>query len=119
MIQELWTPTGATHLGLAPVGRNVETGGKVVTHTFMLKGKDKFGVEHKERVEILADDSVSQAHVEEMMGNAAEAFIEKLRTKYTKRPPTPEERKEIGHALEDFRRQAVKRVKSTNRKIYY
>ena len=119
MIQELWTPSGAVHFGAALVGRNVETGGPIVTHTFMLKGKDKFGVEHKERVKILADDNVSQAQVEEMMGNAAESFMEKLRTKYDKRPPTPEERKEIGHALEDFRRQAARRAQSTNRKIYY
>ena len=119
MLKDLWTPAGATYRGAAPAGLNAETGGKISSHTFTLKGKDRFGVEHREQVKILADDSVSQAHVEEMMGNAAEAFMEKMRTKYDKRPPTPNERKEIGRALEDFRRQAAKRVLSTNRKIYY
>ena len=119
MTMDLWTPAGATYKGAAPAGLNAETGGHIVTHRFVLKQKDKFGVEHATRVEIMADNDVSQAHIEEMMGNAAEKFMEQVRTKYNKRPPTPGERKEIGKALNDFRSQAIRRSQSTNRKIYY
>ena len=75
-------------------------------------------MEHATRVEIMADSGVSQAQIEEMMGNAAEKFMEEVRTKYNKRPPTPEEKKEIGKALNDFRSQALKRSRSTNKRIY-
>ena len=53
------------------------------------------------------------------MGNAADSFAEEVRTKYTKRPPTAEERKEIGRALNEFRKYARQRIQSTNRKLYY
>ena len=89
MLNNLWIPAGATYKGAASAGLNAETGGHIVTHRFVLKQKDKFGVEHATRVEIVADDEVSQAQIEEMMGNAAEKFMEEVRTKYNKRPPTP------------------------------
>jgi len=119
MATELWTPAGSANLGVAPVGGNAETGGRIIAHTVVLKAKDKFGVEHKQRLKVLADDTTSQTHIEEMMGNAADSFAEEVRTKYTKRPPTAEERKEIGRALNEFRKYARKRIQSTNRKLYY
>ena len=119
MIQELWTPKGATYHGVVPLGMNNETGGQIVSHSFMLKAKDKFGREHSTRVEILADDSMSQNQIEEMMGNSAQSFLEEVRTKYDKRPPTVEERKQIGKALNDFRISAAKRRERTNVVRYY
>ena len=119
MATDIWTPSGTIPLGVTPVGRNAETGGTIVAHTIVLKATDKFGVVHKQRVKILADNTTSANHVEEMMGNAAESFAEEVRTKYTKRPPTAEERKEIGRALNELRTYAKKRIKSTNHKIYY
>ena len=119
MIQDLWTPAGTIPLGVAPVGHNAETGSTIVAHTVMLKAKDKFGKEHKMRVQVLADKDTSQAHIEEMMGNAAESFVQEVRDKYNKRPPTELERKEIGRAINEFRKYASKRITSTNRKVYY
>ena len=119
MLKDLWTPAGAIYQGIAPAGRNVETGSNIVTHRFVLKKKDKFGIERKTAVTIVADEDTSQAQIEEMMGNAAESFVEKVRTKYDKRPPTASEKKEIGKALNDFRTRAIKRLQSTNRRIYY
>jgi hypothetical protein len=119
MTTELWTPAGTVHVGAAPVGRNVETGGKIVAHRFTLKAKDKFGVEHKTKVQILADDTTSKAHLEEMMGNCAEKFMQEVREKYDKRPPTPEEHKEIGRALNEFNKHMKLRRESTTGKIYF
>ena len=119
MASDLWTPAGSAHLGVAPVGDNAETGGKVIAHTLIVKVKDRFGVEHKQRVKILADETTSPSQIEEMMGNAAENFAADIRAKYTKRPPTAEERKEIGRALGEFRAYARKRIQSTNHKLYY
>ena len=119
MINELWTPQGSAPSGVAPVGYNAETGTKIFKYSVLLKAKDKFGVEHKQRVDVLADESDSQAHVEDMMAQAAETFLEEVKTKYQKRAPTQEERKEIGKALNEFRTYALKRRQSTNNKIYY
>ena len=55
MLRELWTPAGSSHLGVAPVGGNSETGGRIIAHTVVLKAKDKFGVEHKQRLKVLAE----------------------------------------------------------------
>ena len=119
MVTDLWTPTGTVPLGAAPVGHNAETGSPIVAHTIMLKATDKFGKEHKMRVQVLADKDTSQAEVEDMMGNAAERFVQEVRDKYNKRPPTSEERKEIGKALNDLRQYAQRRIASTSRKIYF
>ena len=119
MIKDLWIPQGSVPLGAAPVGNNAETGNGIVKYSVLLKAKDKFGVEHKQRVEVLADESDSQAHVEDMMAQAAETFLEEVKTKHQKRAPTKEERKEIGKALNDFRSYALRRRESTNNKIYY
>ena len=85
----------------------------------MLRAKDKFGREHKTRVEILADEDTSSTQIEEMMGNAAESFMEEVRTKYDKRPPTQDEKKQIAQALEAFRVSATKRRERTNKVRYY
>jgi len=54
-----------------------------------------------------------------MMGNAAERFVQEVGEKYNKRPPTAEERKEIGKALNELRQYANRRIASTSKKIYF
>ena len=119
MVTDIWTPTGTALVGVIPVGHNGETGSPIVAHTIMLKAKDRFGKEHKMRVQVLADKDTSQAQVEEMMGNAAENFVREVREKYDKRPPTEGERKEIGKALNDFLQYRTRRRDSTSNKIYF
>ena len=116
---DLWTPQGVVPVGTTLVGGNKETGSGIVSHRFTLKAKDKFGVEHVTRVEILADKDTSKEQVEDMMANSAEAFVKEVREKYSKRRPTADEKKEIGKILEDFRKQAIKRKESTNNTLYY
>ena len=118
-IVDLWTPAGATYRGVASAGRNADTGGHVVTHRFMLKQKDKFGIEHKTTIAIVADESVSKAHIEEMVGNAFESWLIDVRMRHNKPAPTPEQRKEIGKILEQIRVNRNKRRGSSNNKIYY
>ena len=119
MIQELWTPTGTVRLGTDPVGRNVETGSRIVSHQIRVEAKDRWGKVHKQIIRVLADDETSQAEIEEMMGYATENFVAEVRTKYTKRPPTEDERKQIGKALNDFLKHRTKRRESTTGKLYF
>ncbi len=119
MVNEIWKPQGAVPFGAAPVGNNAETGKKIFRYSVILKAKDKFGVEHTQPITVVADESDSQAHVEDMMAQAAETFLEDVKARHQKRAPTPEERKEIGKAMNDFRNYALRRRESTNRQIYY
>jgi len=45
--------------------------------------------------------------------------MQEVREKYDKRPPTVEERKEIGRALNEFNRHLRRRKASTTGKIYF
>ena len=118
-MQELWTPTGAAYNGIVPVGRNAETGSRIVTHQLRVEAKDRFGKVHKQIIRVLADDETSQAEIEDMMGHAAESFVAEVREKYTKRPPTADERKQIGKALNDFLKHRTKRRASSSNRIYF
>ena len=122
MIQELWTPSGAEFIGSASAGvngRNVETGGIIEVCQFVFKYPDQFGVEHRQKTLIPRDASISRAHVEDMAAQAYENFINECKMKYTKRPPTAAQKKEIGKALNDFRNHAVRRRESSRGKLYY
>jgi hypothetical protein len=119
MLRDLWTPTGATYNGITPVGRNAETGSRIVTHQIRVEAKDRFGKVHKQIIRVLADDETSQAEIEEMMGNATENFVAEVRKKYTKRPPTEDERKQIGRALNEFLKHRTKRRASSSNKLHF
>ena len=119
MQKELWTPQGTVPLGSSPVGYNAETGSQITRHTLLVKAKDDFGKEHATRIIVLADGDTSKAHIEEMMGKAAESFKDQVREKYSKRPPTAQEKKEIGKALNEVRKHMRKRNESTTGKLYF
>ena len=119
MERDLWTPRGTVPLGMAPVGHNAETGKTIVRHTLLVSAKDDFGVTHKTRIIVLADPDTSNAHIEDMMGKAAEKFKDQVREKHSKRQPTVAEKKEIGRALNDIRTHIRKRRESTTGKIYF
>jgi len=122
MIQELWTPSGAEFIGSASAGvngRNVETGAIIEVCQFVFKYTDQFGVEHRQKTLIPRDASISRAHVEDMAAQAYENFINECKQKYTKRAPTAAQKKEIGKALNEFRKYAIKRRGSSRRKLYY
>ena len=119
MATELWTPAGTAYNGIIPAGRNVETGSQVVSHQMRVEAKDRFGRVHKQIIRVLADDETSQSEIEEMMGYATENFVTEVREKYTKRPPTEDERKQIGHALNEYLKNRTKRRDSTSNRIHF
>jgi hypothetical protein len=119
MATELWTPVGTAYNGINPAGRNMETGSQIVSHQIRVEAKDLFGKVHKQIIRVLADDDTSQSEIEDMMGHAAENFVTEVREKYTKRPPTEDERKQIGKALNEYLNNRTKRRESTSNKIYF
>jgi len=118
-MQELWLPEGGRYINSTPLGRNRETGGTIVSNQMEVRFTDQFGKLHKQLILVLSDEFTSQAEVEDQMGYAAENYIRDAKQKYNKRPATPEEMKEAGKALEDFRVHRNRRAESTNNKLYY
>ena len=119
MLKDLWTPAGVDYQGIAPAARSKETGLVIELCTFEFKYTDQFGVVHRTKAIVVRDSSMSEAYVEDLAAQSYESFLIECKQKYTKRRPNGAERKEIGKAIEDFRKSAVKRRQSTNNKIYY
>lgn len=116
MVTELWTPKGSTLVGSVAGGRNAETGASIVVHTFRFHDKE---TGRSTIVKIPADSSISQAHIEDMAAHALEGWLAEIRASKRKRKPTPEQRKEIGRVLDEFRQYASRRRQSSNGLLYY
>ena len=113
---ELWTPQGSVLTSSVTGGNNAETGESITIHTFHFHDKESG---RRSVVKIPADSSVSQSHIEDMAAQAFENWLTEIKTKGKVNKPTPEQRKEVGKAIREFREYAAKRRESTNNRIYY
>jgi uncharacterized protein YifE (UPF0438 family) len=113
---DLWLPEGVTRGVSTLGGYNLETASPIALHAFHFHDVQSG---RRSKCTILQDDDTSQAQVEDMAGNAFESWLFDIRTDGKKRAPTLSERKQIGQALEEFRRYAQKRRQSSNSRIYY
>lgn len=113
---ELWTPHGSALVSSYAGGDNAETGESIIIHTFHFHDKE---TGRRSVVKIPADSTVSQAHIEDMAAQSFESWLLEVRIKGKINKPTPEQRREVGKAIREFREYAAKRRESTNKKIYY
>tara|TARA_R100000501_G_C2543181_1_gene61046 strand:- start:180 stop:548 length:369 start_codon:yes stop_codon:yes gene_type:complete len=118
-MHDIWVPDGAVHNVTAPLGLSVESARPIIHHTFTLRGRDRWGVVHQERIIVVQHPDEGQAELDQKIGEATETFQTKLRERYEKRPPTLEEKKEIGKVMDQIRIAAMRRRESTNNLIYY
>ncbi len=118
MVGELWLPEGVTRAASSLGGYNIETGGQIVVHTFHFHDR---ATKRRAVVKIPADDSMSGAQIEDMAANAFESWLIDVRMKAArgKHAPSPEERKEVGRAIREFRLYAKKRRDSTSNRLYF
>jgi hypothetical protein len=116
VVAELWTPKGSTLVGSGAGGRNAETGASIVVHTFRFHDKE---TGRSTIVKIPADPSISQAHIEDMAAQSLENWLAEVRAKGRKRKPTPEQRKEIGRVLNEFRQYTRRRRQSSSGVLYF
>ena len=116
MTSELWVPQGARGHSVSSAGHNAETGESVQSHEFIVKdsvtGK-------KQKFKILADETTSQAHLEDMVSYSVDNWLREVRGKDHKPAPTPEQRKEIGKIIDEIRRYRIKRNSSSSGVIYF
>ena len=118
-MHDIWVPNGAVHNATAPLGLSVETARPIIHHRFTLRGKDRWGVTHEEKVIVVQHPDEGQAELDQKIGEATETFQSKLRERYEKRPSTIAEKKEIGKIMDQIRLAAQRRSESTNNMIYY
>ena len=115
-MSNLWTPHGSNLVSSQRAGNNTETGESIVIHTFHFHDKE---TGRRSIVKIPADSTISQAHIEDMAAQSFESWLLEVRMKGKINKPTPQQRKEVGKAIREFREYAAKRRESTNKKIYY
>jgi len=113
---ELWTPQGSALTSTVIGGNNAETGESITIHTFHFHDKESG---RRSVIKIPADSSVSQSHIEDMAAQSFENWLIEVKVKGKVNKPTPEQRKEVGKAIREFREYAAKRRESTNNKRYY
>lgn len=118
-MSDIWIPEGAAYSGAAPLGLTVDTARPIVHHTFTFTGKDRWGVTHTERIIVVQRPDEGDGELEQKIGEARDSFKAKLRDGYEKRPPTLEEKKEIGQILNQILGYRNRRRESTNNLIYY
>ena len=113
----LWTPDGVVHTAPFNAGYDI-TGGRVVAHIFHFHDK---ATGRRSRCTIPADNTMSQGQIEDMAATAFENWLIEVRAKASegKHAPSPEERKEVGRVIREFREYAQKRRESTNQRLYY
>ena len=112
----LWTPQGSTYIGEELVGYDGETSASIVIHTFQFHDPV---TGRSQMVKIPADPEVSRDHVEDMAAQGLENFLLECKGFDDKKKPTPDQKKEIGRIIKDFRVSNAKRKESTNNKLYY
>ena len=115
MTTELWTPRGSVLLGVERAGNNNETGGFIELCKFEFRdpvtGRSQPCV-------IPRTEDMSRAEVEDQAAQGYENFLIECRHKGKVESMTPEERKEIGKSLKDFKESAFRR-REANGKLYY
>ena len=67
----------------------------------------------------ILDDELSDDALGQLIGEAYENFLRDTNDLTERKPPTREERLQVGSALRELRAHSVKRNESTNGKIYY
>ena len=113
----LWVPEGSAVEMPYVAGPDADTGRKqVVVHRF------RFHDPRTGRSQIChvpAHPDAAPAEIEDMAAEAFESFLREVRGLGPLQRHTPEQRKEIGASIREFREYAAKRRQSATNKIYF
>ena len=116
MASGLWVPEGTAVEMPYVAGPDADTGRGVVVHRF------RFHDPRTGRSQIChvpAHPDAAPSEIEDMAAEAFESFLTDARRLGPLQRHTPEQRKEIGAAIREFREYAAKRRQSATNKIYF
>ncbi|MYD52581.1 MAG: hypothetical protein F4W93_14025 [Dehalococcoidia bacterium] len=112
----LWVPEGSAVEMPYVAGPEADTGKSVVVHRF------RFHDPRTGRSQIChvpAHPDAAPAEIEDMAAEAFESFLTDVRGLGPLNRHTPEQRKEIGAAIREFREYTAKRRRSAMNRIYF
>ena len=112
----LWVPEGSAVEMPYVAGPEADTGKSVVVHRFRFHDP-RTG--RSQVCHVPAHPDAAPAEIEDMAAEAFESFLHDVRGLGPLHQPTPEQRKEIGAAIREFREYAAKRRRSAMNRIYF
>ena len=117
MAGNLWIPEGAYQDAPVLIGNGHKTleGKWIFSRKITLRNPTN----NRTQELCILDDELSGEALEQMVGEAYDNFLRDTNDRPAKRPPTREQRLEVGEALRNIRANSVKRKESSNNRIYY
>ena len=112
----LWVPEGSVVEMPYVAGPDADSGRSVVVHRFRFHDP-RTG--RSQVCHVPAHPDADQAEIEDMAAEAFESFLSNARGLGPLHRHTPEQRKEIGAAIREFREYAAKRRQSATNRIYF
>ena len=112
----LWIPEGSAVEMPYVAGPDADTGRSVVVHRFRFHDP-RTG--RSQVCHVPAHPDAAPAEIEDMAAEAFESFLSNARGLGPLHCHTPEQRKEIGAAIREFREYAAKRRQSATNRIYF
>ena len=112
----LWVPEGSAVEMPYVAGPEADFGKQVVVHRFRFHDP-RTG--RSQVCHVPAHPDAAQAEIEDMAAEAFESFLTDTRGLGPLQSHTPEQRKEIGAAIREFREYAAKRRRSAMNRIYF
>ena len=112
----LWVPEGSAVEMPYVAGPDADSGKQVVVHRFRFHDP-RTG--RSQVCHVPAHPDAAPSEIEDMAAEAFESFLADVRGLGPLNRPTPEQRKEIGAAIREFREYAAKRRQSATNRIYF
>lgn len=112
----LWVPEGSAVEMPYVAGPEADTGKSVVVHRFQFHDPC---TGRSQVCHVPAHPDAAPAEIEDMAAEAFESFLTDVRGLGPLHHPTPEQRKEIGAAIREFREYAARRRRSAMNRIYF
>ncbi len=112
----LWVPEGSAVETPYVAGPDVDTGRQVVVHRFRFHDP-RTG--RSQVCHVPAHSDAPPSEIEDMAAQAFESFLVEVRGLGPLHRHTPEQRKETGAAIREFREYAAKRRQSATNRIYF
>ena len=112
----LWVPEGSAVETPYVAGPDADTGKSVVVHRFRFHDP-RTG--RSQVCHVPAHPDAAPTEIEDMAAEAFESFLREVRGLEPLQRHSPEQRKEIGTAIREFREYAAKRRQSATNRIYF
>lgn len=111
----MWVPEGVAQEEIIDIREGTYADGQVSRrHKFTFKHRDKI-----KTIYVWAESDAPQSQIEDCAAKGYESWLHDMNQEEYKRPPTADEKKQIGRAINDFHLARKKRRESSNNRLFY